>query len=169
MKLLFSFLIFCWLFVLYQCSQAAAERSGVPELTPHFFQHRAEFQQLTTLACAVQKQMNSRHKVYKPGTAPEYPMPLAADFAKIDRLIRQIGGESLILQQGADGGCSLLLRQWGFTFAGDSTAMSYSYNPSRLADYIPQLHDLDKHNPQEPVYFTKPLADGWYVEYDYSP
>ncbi|WP_419571439.1 hypothetical protein [Rheinheimera sp.] len=169
MKLLFSFLSFCGLFVLYQCSQAAAERSGVPELTPHFFQHRAEFQQLTTLACAVQKQMNTRHEVYKPGTAPEYPMPLAADFAKIDRLIRQIGGGSLILLQGADGGCSLLLLQWGFVFAGDSVEMSYSYNPSRLADYIPELHDLDKHNPQEPVYFTKPLADGWYVQYDYSP
>ena len=165
MKPVITFFLACSL-LLAGCSE---KRPDVEELSQRFFQYQTQFDQLAELSCRLKASQNMTFHRYRVNTAMDYPEPMASQFLKIDALLKVIGAEDIIFNPDGKPECYLVIVQWSFVFAGDGSSMSYSYLPPKLHEYNPAIHHQDKRNTAEPIYFTKTLANDWYVEYDNTP
>ena len=145
------------------------ERPDIDELSQIFTTHRSSFNQLADTGCQLKSMLNTKFHHYKIDTASEYPEHLAEHVLKINTLLHNIDAKSLVIHQDGQPECSLYIRQWSYGFAGDGSYMGFSYQPAALAEYRPAIHLRENRNFREKMHFTKPLADGWYIEYVNQP
>ena len=165
MKPVITFFLACSL-LLAGCSE---KRPDVEELSQRFFQYQTQFNQLADLSCSLKKSLNAKFHHHKINNALDYPAPIAAEFLKLNTLLKQIEAEGITFSQDGGSECSLFITQWSVWFNGEGSYMGYSYHPSKLNEYNPAIHQKDKRNTKENLHFTKALADGWYIEYVNTP
>lgn len=161
MKSIISLLIACSL-LLAGCGKTP----DVDELTQQFSQHQTQFKQLAKMSCEVKASLNTtfhHHKINAP--LDDYPEHIANQLQKINTLLKDIDAEAISLSQKGEPECSLFITQWSVWFYGEGAYMGYSYQPAKISDYNPAIHQEDKRDPKAPLHFTKALADGWYIEY----
>lgn len=152
--------------LLASCSEKTPD---VEELSQRFLQYQTQFNQLADLSCSLKKSLNAKFHHHKINNALDYPDPIAAEFLKLNTLLKQIEAEGITFSQEGASECSLFITQWSVWFHGEGSYMGYSYHPPKLNEYNPAIHQKDKRNTKENLHFTKALADGWYVEYVNTP
>lgn len=157
------------IFLLIACCSlltGCSKRSDVEELTQRFFQHQDSYNQLAEVSCAVKAKLNTKFFSYNISTTTNYPVDLAPGFEKIDALLSQIDSNHIVF---SESNCALFIETWSFWLSGEGAYIGYSYQPAKLSEYNPAIHLEKNRNFREKIHFTKPLSDGWYVEYANEP
>jgi hypothetical protein len=148
---------------------SCSERRDVDEMTQHFQLHQDKFKQLAVAACSLRATLDTRFHRYYADTAEQYPAEVAPLLKQLDQLLEDIDKEDMTLLQEGTAECSLSVNEWDVFFAGEGSYMVYSYQPAVIAEFNPEIHRKGKRNTTEKIYFTKALADGWYIEYLNEP
>ena len=148
---------------------SCSERRDVDEMTQHFQLHQDKFKQLAATACSLKATLNTKFHRYDIDTAEQYPAEVAPLLKQLDQLLEDIDKEDMTLHQDGTAECSVYITEWDFFFAGEGAYMAYSYQPAMIAKFNPELHLEGKRSITEKTYFTKALADGWYIEYLKQP
>jgi hypothetical protein len=148
---------------------SCSERRDVDEMTQHFQVHQDKFKQLATAACSLKATLNTGFHRYWIDTAEQYPAELAPLLKQLDQLLEDIDKEDMTLRQDGAAECSVYVTEWSVFFAGEGSYMAYSYQPAVIAEFNADIHLEKSRNTTERIYFTKALADGWYIEYLNEP
>ncbi len=146
-----------------------SRKADVDELSQHFEQHRAQFDALADAACSYYASFPRGFDIFEVDAPVVYLEHHAQYAAQMNSLLKEINESRIILHRSGNTECSLFLRQWAVVDAEGSSHMGYSYHPSKLSEYNPAIHQKDNRNTRENIYFTKALADGWYIEYVNTP
>ncbi|WP_213994678.1 hypothetical protein [Arsukibacterium sp.] len=146
-------------------AQNVPKRADVDELNQFFYQHQAQFNELASAACAYITTTSLGFNRLRRNAAVTYPEHLAPYAAKMNTLLNLISVDEMILHQATDDDCSLFIRKWAVWHSDGGSHLGYSYQPPKLSEYNPAIHHKDNRNTNERLHFTKPLTDGWYIEY----
>ncbi|MDP4537356.1 hypothetical protein Q3O60_14275 [Alkalimonas collagenimarina] len=157
---------------------ACDKRPDVEVLEQRFYQHHAQFNALANIACSIKADLNTPYFRYYIHTEMErepYLKPrleqlkhnpnFQPHLEQLDQLLHQIDVDVIVLQQNDSHECSIFVPEWDISFAGKGTSLSYTYQPAKLADYNADVFFQGDPDTIENSHFTKPLADGWYIEY----
>ena len=144
---------------------ACTKPPELEELEQGFYQHQATFEALSELACALKSAINTKFLRYQIHGGHQFDENLLSQFNQLDQLLSEIDSEDIVISQDGAPECSLFITQWSSAFGGDGAYIGYSYQPAKISEYQPELSKSDS-KPQSEVHFTKPLASGWYIEYE---
>ncbi|MEE2025746.1 hypothetical protein [Alkalimonas mucilaginosa] len=174
MKLQLKLIFICSVLVLAACNK----RPEIGELEARFYQHQAQFDDLTEIACAIIHELETPYFRYFIQTSMEQDPYLQqrleqvkqdpnfqSQLEELDKSLLLIKFSGMTLQQHDNTDCSIYLPIWGIGFAGKGASISYSYNPAQLTEYNDEIFFKGDPDTLENSHFTKPLANGWYIEY----
>lgn len=146
---------------------ACDKRPEIDALEQHFYQHQAQFENIAEIACSIRSELNTLWLRYEVNSGQQFSDSLFEEFQMLDQLMTKIGAEDIVLQQKGAPDCTLHITQWSSAFAGSGTTIGFSFQPTEIIEYHPDLYDT-KGTPQaeqREIRFTKPLTNGWYIEY----
>lgn len=174
MKLQLKLIFICAALALTACNK----RPEISELEARFYQHQEQFAALTKISCSIRQELNTPYFRYFIHTSMEqdpYLQPrleqvkqdpnFQSHLEELDKHLQLIGFSGMTLQQHDSADCSIYIPIWGTGFAGKGTSISYSYHPAQLAEYNADIFFKGDPDTLENSHFTKPLANGWYIEY----
>ncbi|MDP4537357.1 hypothetical protein Q3O60_14280 [Alkalimonas collagenimarina] len=146
---------------------ACDKRPDIEVLEQRFYQHQTQFEVISKVACSIRSELNTRWLRYEVNSGEQFSDSLSEEFQMLDQLMTKIGAEHIVLQQKGAPGCTLHITQWSSAFAGSGITIGFSFQPTEIIEYHPDLYDT-KGTPEverKEIRFTKPLASGWYIEY----
>lgn len=143
---------------------ACSEPPKLEALEQRFYPHQATFEALADNACALKSAMNIKFLVYEINGGHKFDEKLRSQFNRLDELLAEIDSVDIVISQDGAPECSLYIGRWSSAFGGSGSYLGYSYQPAKLSEYRPELLEVD--GEPHKFHFTKPLASGWYIEYE---
>lgn len=157
--------------VLIGCNkqQNVAELDDINELEQFFHEHQTEFNKLSSNACSFKKNTGLGFYHFTANAPVTYPEQLAHYAAQMEISLRQIRAEEIMLYQKSEGECSLFIKKWVIRQSTGGSHMGYGYQPAKLSEFNQVIHQKDNRDTKQRIFFTKALAEGWYIEYFNEP